>query len=318
MPPEDPQPSSESQLTQVLRELNTTLEAQRPADEHFVIKLIKQLGTLLTAGAVIGLIGKLVGASDVKVAALTLWVVATLYLVIYRERIQRRVNSSTLLVGVVAIVALTIFFSRPLMSFFLDRTISKATGIIEFSPKANDFLPRLPELIEGAQEEVWFTGISFYISLPAYKDTLLKKLEEGISVRFLIYNPLSSNVDDVASGFAQTRQELLSECDVTIQNLRTLSAQAKAHNTRGQLEVRLFSSIPKMRVYVFDRHREEGLSYFIPHVDQQNSPNVPGFLAKNIKTGIAPSFIEGIERVWTRSEPFETFLIAYDQRARSP
>jgi hypothetical protein len=76
----------------------------------------------------------------------------------------------------------------------------------------------------------------------------------------------------------------------------------------------LFSTIPKARMYVFDRRRETGFTYFIPHIDQQNSPNLPGFLVRNIKTGIAPAYFEGIERLWNSSLTFDAFLGMYDTR----
>jgi hypothetical protein len=316
--PEGAQNRGENALTKAIQDLSAVVEAQRPKPEHTILGLFKQLGTVLTAGAVIGLFGKISGASDAKIATLTILTAGVLLVIIRRDAIQQRLKSSTIIIlGFILLLMITLF-SGPFTSFLLDRTISKATGIIEYTPKANDFIPRFPKLITDAHEEVWFTGISFYISLPAYKNALLRQLENGINVRFLIYNPLSPNLDDVAAGFSQTRRELLSECDVTIQNLRTLSTDAKARNTKGRLEIRLFSTVPKMRLYVFDRHHEDGLTFFIPHVDQQNSPNAPGFLARNVATGIAPAFIDGVERVWSKSENFESFLGNYDKHSKLP
>ena len=283
-------------------------------DEHYVLKFLKQLGTLLTSGALVGTFGKLFGLSDPHVAALTLSLIALLYILIHRKAIQRRLKSSTVLVIVSMTVVLAVLFSSPLVGMMLNQTISKATGIVEYNAKANDFLPRMRDYIGTSQEEIWFTGVSFYITLPANRDALLKKLEEGVTVRFLVYNPHSANIQEVASGFSQSKQELASECDVTIQNLRTLWDEARRRQTKGTLEVRLFSTIPKARMYVFDRRRETGFTYFIPHIDQQNSPNLPGFLVRNIKTGIAPAYFEGIERLWNSSLTFDAFLSMYDTR----
>jgi len=275
---------------------------------HSIPPFLIQLGAVAAVGGITASIGVALKLSDQKTAAFTVCVMLAIYIFIYRQTIQRKVKSPVLLViGLFAIASGTLL-SEPLMSVFLDRTISKGTGIVEYSPKANDFLPKIPGLIKSADEEIWLTGISFYITLPAYRDELFKALERGVNVRFLIYNPYSTNLEEVANSFGQTRGELAKECEMTVEHLETLAEQAKKAGTKGALEVRLFSSIPKMRLYMFDRRREEGHTYFIPHVDQQNTPNVPGFLAKNIKTGIVPPFIDGAERVWNKSMRFEEYL----------
>jgi len=276
--------------------------------EHPLLGHLKQLGTVLTVGTLVGLFSKLLGATDPKAAALTLALVAAIYIVLYRDSIQRLVKSSSLLLSIVLVALALVLFRDQLTDIWIDRTLKKATGIVEYSPRANDFLPRLGNLIDKAEEEVWFTGISFYITLPANREALFKALDRGVNVRFLIYDPRSPNIAEVAAGFSQSPQELASECHVTIENLRTLAAEAKAKKTKGHLEVKLFSSIPKMRLYIFDRRKERGLTYFIPHVDQQNSPNVPGFLATNVRTGIAPAFIDGAERLWARAQSSDVHL----------
>ena len=199
---------------------------------------------------------------------------------------------------------LAALFKDELRSALVSQTLSRTAGIIEYTPKANDFLPRLAKYISGAKQEIWFTGISFYVTLPQHRNLLMKRLEEGVDVRFLIYDPLSPNLSEVASGFSQTEEALRSECDVTIQNLREMYDEWKQRGLAGGLEVRLFSTIPWTRIYVFDRKLETGFTYFILHVDRQNTPNLPGFLVRNIKTGIAPAYFEGIERVWNSSKRF--------------
>jgi hypothetical protein len=210
-----------------------------------------------------------------------------------------------LLVGLLASALFAVLFKDSLRSTIISKSLGTAAGIIEYTPKANDFLPTLAKYITGTKQEIWFTGISFYVTLPQHKDLLIKKLEEGVDVRFLVYDPKSQNLGEVARGFSQSEEALRSECDVTIQNLRNIYSEWKQRGLRGKFEVRLFSSIPKSRIYVFDRKLESGFTYFIPHVDQQNSPNLPGFLAKNIKTGIASAYFEGIERLWNASKVLE-------------
>ena len=303
---------TESKLAEVVEAIKASYNPHRPTDEHSIIKFVKQLGALLGSGSLFGVVGKVIGASDVQVAALTLCIVGCSYVIIYRESIQKALKSYVIIVAGLVGLLVGILCNRQLVSFFLSQTITKSTGIVEYSAKANDFLPRLRDFITAAHDEVWFTGLSFYITLPANRDAFIAKLDQGTTIRFLIYNPLSQNLEDVAAGFAQTKEELSSECDVTIQNLRGMLLEKKQRNSKGSLEIRLFSSIPKTRMYVFDRQNEAGFTYFIPHIDQQNSPNLPGFLVRNSTNGIAPAYFEGIERLWSQSLDFDTFLKDYD------
>lgn len=303
---------SESKTAEAIQSLRIALTEQRNDSDHFVFRLAKQLGVLAGAGAAVGLVAKALGASDSQVAAVSVAPVLCAYVIIYRDRIQNRVRVTWILVGLIAMLAIGTTFSGYLGQVVLGQTLTKATGIVEYAPRANAFLPRLHQLIRGAKDEVWFTGISFYISLPENRAELLAKLEEGVNVRFLIYSPLSKDLDQVAESFGQTREELVGELKITIENLRTLQAEAVTRKAKGELQVRLFSAVPKMRMYSFDRRSDEGLTFFIPHVDRQNSPTVPGFLAKNVPTGVVPPLLEGAERLWASSIPFDRFLQAFD------
>jgi hypothetical protein len=295
--------SSKSDVLNLRELLTTTLQAKRPESKHYVVEVLGQLGTLLTSATVIGIIAKPLGLSDAETATVSIFAISALYIVIYREAIQKYIRSYILLIMISAAALSIYLYKERLIGLIVDRTLGAAAGIVDFAPRANDFLPKLEKYITGAKQEIWFTGISFYVSLPQYKDIIIKKLAEGINVRFLVYDPNSQNLKDVARGFSQTDKSLKSECDLTIQNLKEIHDDWKIKDLPGRFEVRVFTSIPKARIYIFDRTSEDGYTFFIPHVDQQNSPILPGFLVKNIKTGIAPAYFEGIERLWKNSKP---------------
>jgi hypothetical protein len=253
------------------------------------------------------------------VALITVLLIVAVYLVLYEHIVNSRVTPSKLILALVGTALLVLVFYDRLASFMVNRTLWRTTGIIEYAPNANDFLPRFRDLIDDAQEDVWFAGVSFYISLPANQAYFLNALERGINVRFLIYNPLSPNVADVAAGFSQSVDELKSESEMTIRSLMALGQQAKQRRASGNLDIRLFTIVPKMRLYVIDKHSERGVTFFIPHVDHQNTPNTPGFLARNLKTGVAPAFIEGLDRVWNAAMPWDEFMKIYQpQGAAAP
>lgn len=304
-----PREENASRLTVALEGIKSALDEQRPQQDSGTVRLMKQAGLFLSSGGIAGVFGKIVGATESQIAALTLGVICILFVVGYRESLQRFCRSWILISTFIIVSLLAIIFREQVSAAVLSYTLSRTTGIVEYHPKANDFLPRISSYIENAKEEVWLTGISFYITLPANKDLLLKKIEEGVTVRFLVYDPSDDDLEEVAKGFSQTKEELYNECASTIVTLQSMASEVSRRNLRGNLEVRLFSTIPKTRIYIFDRKKDHGHTFFIPHIDQQNSPNLPGFLIKNIKTGIGPPYFEGVERLWRDGKDLQTFTL---------
>lgn len=276
---------------------------------HAYTKRLIRFGKIISAAsAVVGAVALAFGATPLQIALMTVLLSIGILTFLDRKIVHQRISSAYVLIGLVAVTIVGVAFQDRLTSLLVSRALWKSTGIIDFTPNANDFLPRIRTLINEAREDIWFAGVSFYITLPNNQSYLLNALERGVNVRFLVYNPYSENLQDVARGFSQTPQELLSESELTIKNLAALSDKAQQRNARGKLEVRLFTVVPKMRLYVTDRHTERGVTFFIPHIDDRNTPNTPGFLARNLKTGVAPAFVEGLERAWNASTTWDEFL----------
>lgn len=278
------------------------------------------LGNLLVPTAVIGLLGQALDASPARTATASLMFVVALHVWRYRRAVDRAIRAHWILLGAVVtllvmVVAMPAARRVPFVSKWMLRAgmggLSRATGIVEYAPHANDFLPHLDKYIAGSKEEIWFTGMSFYISLPQYRDALAAKAKAGVNVRFLIFDPLSPGAGDVAASFGQSREALLSESNMTVQNLHDLGQELEAAGAGGNFQVRLFSTIPRARIYVFDRHREEGYTFFVPHVGNLNTPLLPGFLVQNIKTGIAPAYFDGLDRAWAGAVPFDRWWTGY-------
>jgi hypothetical protein len=141
---------------------------------------------------------------------------------------------------------------------------------------------------------------------------LLKKLESGVKIRFLIFNPRSSHLDDLASDFAQSPAELRSECDKGVQSILELgklwNQKTRAASSPGELEIRVFDLHPHARFYVFDPDSKSGRTFFVPYINELNSPEIPGFLLENVDTGVFGPYIGGIRKLWADSQSFEVFL----------
>lgn len=194
-----------------------------------------------------------------------------------------------------------------------DEQISELTGLVDYYSRANDFVYRMPHYIDTAKQDVWLVGVNFYITVPEQKDRFLARLRAGVDVRFLVFNFLSPHVGEVAEGFGTTKASLMAECVSTMEGLVDIHTKAEGERLNGRFEVRLTDSEPRTRFCLFDRRSENGFTYFVPHVGRNNSPNLPGFLARNVEAGIAQDYIRSVEVLWGESTPLSDWIPGYEK-----
>ena len=187
--------------------------------------------------------------------------------------------------------------------------------IVESHQRANAFLPRIAELIEESQEEIWFVGVNFYVTVPEHKNLLIEKLRQGVNIRFLIFDVLGVYLPEVARSFDGSYELLKSQCVGTVEALKEIHAAWQCQNLPGRLEIRLSIAAPGIRFYFFDRRRETAFTYFVPHVELQDSPNLPGFLAKNVKNSIVSTYVASAQKLWDdpETQEFENWLQKYNR-----
>jgi len=259
--------------------------------------ILTQLGLILTPAGIIALFCQVLDVSPQSTAAISLSAAALTSICIYRKLINKSIPAAlfaALLVGLA-----TVFF------FNYKNILLKDTGLIKYYKRSNDFLSDLDTEINRSKQEIWFFGTNFNISAGERRELLLKKLEGGVKIRFLVFDPDSARLDDLARDFSQSPAELKSECQKGIQSIIELDKQwrirAKSAATPGELEIRIFETHPHARLYFFDPRRSEGTSYFVPYVSDVNSPNVPGFLLGNIDGGVYKAYFDGTLKLWSDS-----------------
>src|SRR5258708_19064075 len=154
--------------------------------------------------------------------------------------------------------------------------------------------------------------MNFNVTSGERRSLLLKKLEGGIKIRYLVFDPRSSQLDELAKDFDQSPAELQSECEKGLQSILELqkqwSSRVKSTQSPGELDVRVFEAHPHARIYVFDPDRAQGETYFIPYINHVNSPEVPGFLLQNIKSGVFGAYFDGIRKLWADSKNLYNYL----------
>jgi len=205
------------------------------------------------------------------------------------------------------------------MVFFLNyqHILLKKTGLIKYYAQSNDFLSEIDTHISQSQQEIWFYGVDFNISATQRRDLLLNKLENGIKVRYLIFNPKSTHIADLAKDFDQPENALRSELEKGLNNLLDLRkhwterAASSAHP--GELDIRLFETPPHFRLYVFDPNRPRGSTYFIPYASVVSSTVLPGYLLENVDTGVYKAYFNSIRKSWTTATTLDEYLKSHPE-----
>ena len=77
------------------------------------------------------------------------------------------------------------------------------------------------------------------------------------------------------------------------------------------MEVRLFNESPRARFYIFDPDDENANTFFVPHVNSVNSPNIPGFLLSNKPYGLAQIYIASVKDFWNSAKPLNDWWALY-------
>ena len=159
----------------------------------------------------------------------------------------------------------------------------------------------LPQIMEcffnSVRHDIWFVGANFPNTLTVRKNYIIDKLTDGIEFRFLIHNCLSQTSEELASRLGQGHASFLEDCRTTVVNLRSIVDHPKMSGISSRFQVKV-SSTPTWRFYIFDRQHQEGMTFFVPFVFGENSPNLPGFLAPNTERGVLREYFDCLERLW--------------------
>lgn len=168
---------------------------------------------------------------------------------------------------------------------------------------SNDFLKTrdvgLFAHISQAREDLWFVGVHFSVTLADgdIRKLLIRKLEEGVSVRFLIFDPTSHDAQLVAEQYGrENTTNLFRDCQTTIKYLIEIYDIAKAKGLTRNVEIKLYREVPQSRLYVFDSNNPNSYTYFVPHLGLHRASELPGYLFRN--GSVIREYRTAITRLW--------------------
>jgi uncharacterized membrane protein YobD (UPF0266 family) len=281
-----------------------TKSAPGPEQKISLYKTLSQLALILTPTGIIALFCQLFDVSPQATGAVSLASVFVIGICIYRQFINRYIPSSLLTALLVGLGVV----------FFLNyqHILIKKTGLVRYYKQSNDYLAEIDKQINRTQQEIWFVGLDFNISATQRRDLLLSKLENGVKIRYLVFNPRSNRVGDLAKDFDQSESALRTESEKGLQNLLDLrkhwleKSSASAHP--GEIEIRMFEASPHFRLYVFDPGQSNGRTYLVPYANTVSSTILPGYLLENIDTGMYKPYFDSVRKLWTNSVTLDDFL----------
>ncbi len=280
---------------------NKTKRAAVPMEQSRSHKILTDIGLILGPATLVGIFAPVMDISTRDTAVLSLATVFLISLCHYRQKVNSFVPSSLALA--ILLVCILIYY------FAYENILLKDTGLISYTKKSNDYLGELSKLIAEAKDEVLFFGTDFHITVEDKREDLLKKLSEGVNIKYLVLNPKSKRLDLLASDFDVNTEKLRSESQDGLQGLITLNQRWSEVKNRsenpGSLEVRLFEASPKMRAYFFDGATGHGRAYLVPYMNKLNSPQSPGYLFSVKKDGVAEIYLAGIRKLWQEAIPLE-------------
>ncbi len=163
-------------------------------------------------------------------------------------------------------------------------------------------------IIGGIKNEAIFWGGNFYISVNEHKTILLDKLKSGIKIKYLIFNPESNLCKNASQDFNEEDKTLFyDQCIATIKNLIDLEKQWKKqkHSSNiagGNLEIKVYSNIPRLRAYFIDPDKEDSFSYFVHFLYKTDSSDLPAYKIMNNKEGIVKAYINSFHKLWEDTE----------------
>lgn len=267
--------------------------------------ILNELGVLLVPTALVTLFCQLLKIDDQATAGYSICAVLFLTCCVHRGWINARVPSSLILAVLIGFG--TIFF------FNYRNILLKDTGLLVRYRQSADFQADVGRQIASARKEIWFFGTNFHISAVERRPILLERLRSGVNIRYLILNPFIPHLEQVARDFGQSKRELEVECLKGMNDLIELRRRWDAERGRSAaaLEIRLFDTTPRARLYVFDPDDPAGRTMFVPYLNRVNSPNLPGYLLENSETGVFRSYFDALRIMWNESTPLDTLLAAH-------
>ncbi len=160
-----------------------------------------------------------------------------------------------LAVATVALLFWSTFFNTPIPLRDKVLQIQSFSHVsLRVYPKPLEAVGEVASLLRASKKgtKITFLGIHFAITTNYLDDELLKALNRGVAMRFLVLAPSKELIAQYSAEYGQTESKIQEEVATGLANIEKLQGMFHASSNGGVLEVRLLEFIPAQRIYWFD------------------------------------------------------------------
>lgn len=169
-----------------------------------------------------------------------------------------------------------------------------------------DFQGEIDDLIEKTKNEIYFVGLNFHISAADRFDLLVSSVMRGVHVRYIILDPQSQYLKEIAKGEDMGEDKLRQECLEGLDTLLYLSKKSNFYsNNGGSVEIRTLRWPPTYRAYSFDPGSPSGRTVLVPYLQGVKSPKAPAILINNDPgSAMFAPFYQSISALWNSATAY--------------
>jgi len=180
-----------------------------------------------------------------------------------------------------------------------DMDASCDPGLIGCFTNSNEAQAAIGRRISASRSRIFLMATNFYYTPLLNITEFRNKIDEGVDVRFMVLNPMTTILPHVARSIAMPEADLRAENKLGLKTIIQLQMYADSRRresvSAGEVAIRFFDSPSRGRSYVFDGW--EGESFFVPYACHGPTRPLPVYHCAN-RGQIAQRNISGMEELW--------------------
>jgi hypothetical protein len=202
------------------------------------------------------------------------------------------------------------------VTMLIELLQQKQSTIVSYEPCA--IQGAIGKALEGVREEVWIYSQDTLLLLPTYEAVLLRKLEEGVTVRLMHLGANGNALDVMAKskGISVETMKLIAATSTAMAR----NLQQKWHSLcRGnvqaanRLEIKVFDAVIHGQICVIDAATENGLIFILPFIAGADAGALSGYRVGKQDKDAFVTTVEHVRRLFKdtgSSQPSENDRLA--------
>jgi hypothetical protein len=179
------------------------------------------------------------------------------------------------------------------------------------------------DFLNGAKDaasDITVVAVTSFITASIGGQVFLGALKRGVNVRFLLFDFLKGDVEQVARMIRRSPDALRVSANDTMEALLLLRDRARAEDAEGKLELRLAIDDPQGRWYIVDARGEpnETLAFVVPRIAGA-ATKAASAAAERVSKQAVEHCVRHVEALWAGARPIDRdWLTTYERWKSGP